>query len=214
MLMTELKVAMAVVLMVAILTGGAGLIYQKTQASVQPKAQGATERGKQQDARATKPTETAAEKVMLAYVYNDAKGDEKFLGHTLRVSGRVERVQRVEIGNKPYYLLTLDDADRPHNNMPLSFVFRTDSQKQLTKLEMGQRVRIEGVCQGRTAKGRDAMQSGGAVIDNLSSPEREPPRHPYHHSGSRQMHHHAEQVNGEMLVRPVRVGVRPPEHGV
>jgi RNA polymerase sigma factor (sigma-70 family) len=157
MLMTKLKVAMAVVLIVAILTGGAGLIYQTTPAAEQPKAQKATESGKQRDARARRPTETTPEKVVLAYGYNDAKGDEKFLGHSLRVSGRVVRVQRVEIGNEPHYLLTLDDADRPHNNQPLSFVFRTDSRKQLAKLEMGQQVKIEGVCQGRTAKGRDAI---------------------------------------------------------
>jgi RNA polymerase sigma factor (sigma-70 family) len=157
MFLNKIKSVMAVVLMVAILTGSAGLIYQMAQATEQLQAQGATPSGEQQGAQATKPTETTPEKVVLAYGLNDAKGDEEFLGHALRVSGIVERVQRVEIGNEPHYLLTLDDADHPHNSQPLSFIFRTDSQKQLTKLEMGQRVRIEGVCQGRTAKGCDAI---------------------------------------------------------
>jgi RNA polymerase sigma factor (sigma-70 family) len=156
MFLNKIKSVMAVVLMVVILTGGAGLIYQTTQAAGQPKAQGATERGEQQDAQATKPTETTANKVMLAYVGNDAKGDGEFLGHTLRVSGIVVEVRRVETGNEPHYLLTLD-AEEQGNNMPLAFVFRTGSQKQLAKLEKGQQVTIEGVCQGRTAKGRDAV---------------------------------------------------------
>jgi RNA polymerase sigma factor (sigma-70 family) len=156
MFLNKIKSVRAVVLMATILTS-AGLIYQTTQAAGQPKAQGATQSGEQQAGQDTKPTETTPNKVMLAYGHNDAKGDEEFLGHTLRVGGTVIGVQRVEIGNEPHYLLSLDDADVPRNNMPLAFVFRTGAQKQLAQLKMEQQLTIEGVCQGRTAKARGAV---------------------------------------------------------
>jgi len=156
MLFTKLKIATAGLLVLAFtLACGAGMIYQ-TQAAEKPKAEAVIEKIEPRDAQATKPTETSVQKVMLAYVGNDAKGDEEFLGHTLRMSGTVVGVQRLEIGNEPHYLLTLDGEPRL-NCPPLAFVFRTGSQKQLAKLEMGQQITIEGVCQGRTTKGGDAI---------------------------------------------------------
>jgi RNA polymerase sigma factor (sigma-70 family) len=166
MLMTKLKAAIGVVLVVAILSCGAGLIYQTTQAAGEPKAQGATEKGKQQADGDGLLTEMIAQKVMLAYLHNDAKGDQEFLGKKLNVRGRVLRVERVVIGRAPHYLLTLYAAPSEDrfggiipmtDKTPLAFVFPADSQMQLAKLEGGQQVTIEGVCEGRTAEGRGAI---------------------------------------------------------
>jgi RNA polymerase sigma factor (sigma-70 family) len=120
-----------------------------------------------------KPIETSARKLVLAYIENDAKGDEQFLGKKLAVSGRVLRVERVAKGKAPHYLLTLyadPSEDRLPgeiflpDKMPLAFVFPADSRKQLARLEGGQRVTIEGVCEGRTAEGRDNIAFRGCRI--------------------------------------------------
>jgi hypothetical protein len=120
-----------------------------------------------------KPIETSARKVVLAYIDNDARGDEQFLGKKLAVSGRVLRVERVAKGKAPHYLLTLY-ADPSEgrlagvillpDKMPLAFVFPADSRKQLARLEGGQRVTVEGVCEGRTAEGRDNITFSGCRI--------------------------------------------------
>jgi RNA polymerase sigma factor (sigma-70 family) len=163
MLATRLKLAAAVVLMIALVSGGAGLIYQ-TQAAGQAKR--AADTGRQQGTPAAKPAETTARKVVLAYLDNDARGDEEFLGKSMNVSGRVLRVQRVVMDRAPHYLLTLyaDPAeDRIEgvilfpDKMPLAFVFPTDARKQLAKLEGGQQVTIEGVCEGRTVEGHNSI---------------------------------------------------------
>ena len=176
MLMTKLKIASAVVF-VFVLIYGAGILVthaQEEKGDTAPKQvkenddklKDTAEKGGKQDAQATKPIETPAYKVMLAYIHNDAKGDEEFLGKKLSVSGRVLRVERVVKGKTPHYLLTLygdSSEDRMDglfhltDKTPLAFLFPADSQKQLAKLEGGQRVTLEGVCEGRTAEGRDAI---------------------------------------------------------
>jgi hypothetical protein len=136
------------------------------QVKEKDKREDTTGKNDKQDAQATKPIETTARKVVPAYIDNDAKGDEEFLGKKLSVAGRVLRVERVGKGKAPYYLLTLyaePSEDRFEgfillpDKMPLAFVFPADAQKQLAKLQGGQQVTIEGVCEGRMADGRDAI---------------------------------------------------------
>jgi RNA polymerase sigma factor (sigma-70 family) len=183
MVPTKLNIA-SVVVLVLVLLGAAGLLAthaQEERGGAAPKQvkededrpRDTAEKGGKQDARATKPIETTARKVVLAYIENDARGDEEFLGKKLRVTGRMLRVERVGQGQAAHYLLTLyaDPSEERDgvvilltDKMPLAFLFPADSRKQLAELQGGQRVTVEAVCEGRTAEGRDAITFTACTI--------------------------------------------------
>ncbi len=113
---------------------------------------------------------TAAE-VLSIFDKNEAAGEDRFLGKKVRASGKVKKVERVSWSDmapppitesdENYFLLTLladraDDVDmkkvdgnRKGKSLPTVFMFPVSSRKDLAGLEEGQRVTIEGVCQGR-----------------------------------------------------------------
>ncbi len=164
MLLTKLKIALGLVF-VFVLTCGTGILATHAQAE---KAGPAPKQVKENadKPKDTAPFETTFRKLVLAYNDNDAKGDNEFLGKKLRVSGRVLRVQRAGTGKALHYLLRLY-ADSSEDRFPgvviltdkmaPAFVFPADARERLAKLEGGQKVTIEGVCEGRTTDGGDAI---------------------------------------------------------
>jgi hypothetical protein len=106
---------------------------------------------------ATSPT---SGEVSSVFSKNAAAIDDRFIGKTVRVTGKVNKVERK---NSPFYqhlikkdsgenhyvlILLAEPADGNRKPLPLAFLFPVSSRKQLAELEEGQRTTIEGVCQG------------------------------------------------------------------
>jgi RNA polymerase sigma factor (sigma-70 family) len=90
---------------------------------------------------------------------NEAAGDERFIGKRVRVTGKVDGVERF---NDQSYLLTLRSAMKGApkegkrrggynpDRAPVGFLLPITARRQLAELQKGQQATVEGVCQGRS----------------------------------------------------------------
>ena len=97
--------------------------------------------------------------VVSVFDENEAAGDERFIGKRVRVTGKVDRVERFD---DQHYLLTLrsEMKDPPKegkprggyspDTAPVDFLLPMTARKQLAELQKGQEVTVEGVGQGRS----------------------------------------------------------------
>jgi RNA polymerase sigma factor (sigma-70 family) len=110
-------------------------------------------------------TQATEEEVAVAFIYNDARADEKFTAKVVRVTGKVLRVRRLAHESDAYVLL-LGGSYIAHDNLPTSksngaelvpaFRFTgKEARKRLAALDVRQTVTVEGRCEGvRVLPGR------------------------------------------------------------
>jgi RNA polymerase sigma factor (sigma-70 family) len=126
------------------------------------------------EAQKEPPTKTGRE-IITAFEQNKARVDEEYLGKTMRVTGKMYRVDRVGTFMKEtddqHYFLTLavepKEDKKPEgpgaekksgldlimsSETHIAFIFPASARKELSALDRGQEVVIEGVCEGKKGK--------------------------------------------------------------
>jgi RNA polymerase sigma factor (sigma-70 family) len=146
MLLMKLRAALGVVVTLAILTAGTGILFSPSQAR---------EADLRDDRKAEEIRNTDAAEIESAFVFNDAQADEQFANRRLRVSGTVAFVRRAytikQEGGTFFYVILEPKQQLPGGKMlPVTLLFRPDSRKQLADLRSGQRLIAEGACSGRS----------------------------------------------------------------
>jgi RNA polymerase sigma factor (sigma-70 family) len=178
MMLSKFKVLAAVLLVLAAGLAVGGLLH-RTQAAGPMRDNGPQAAGpvNAQETRAAPPvTEIDPEEVarpakanparaltcselVSAFDENEAAGDERFIGKRVRVTGKVDRVERFD---DQHYLLTLRSEMKgapkegrrrggySPDRAPVNFLLPMTARKQLAGLQKGQEAAVEGVCQGRS----------------------------------------------------------------
>ena len=100
--------------------------------------------------------EVKAGAVQSTFDSNEALADESYSERILRVTGKVLRVRRVKSGYG--YVLTIGGAGQS-DGIPLVFEFGSEERSRLAKLKPGDKVTVEGFCEGRGKgeSGEDAI---------------------------------------------------------
>jgi RNA polymerase sigma factor (sigma-70 family) len=152
MLLTKLRIAMiTLVTVITVIFAARTLIASGTL----PPSREFPEPGAQE------AKDTSLWEVVQAYRYNDAKGDERFTGKNLRVSGLISKIRRIAKSSSDdtcYYLVGLSAEYKNETGKDMissdsiAFRFEPRLREQLSVLLRYQRITIEGRCQGRTAQ--------------------------------------------------------------
>jgi hypothetical protein len=149
MLLHKLRKVAGVLLLLALVAGGTGLVLSASQPGAEAPGD-TTGGGPARTPREGVATATAQE-VSWAYRQNAAYADEHFTGKRLQVTGYVNLVTAAGKPAAPDYVLVLQtEPTISRAVLPLSFEFPTEARKALAPLRPRQKVVVDGRCEGRS----------------------------------------------------------------